>query len=340
MKPVKIAGAGLAGLTLGNALQKAGVPTAIHEASVLPRHRVCGEFICGQGASRLRKLGFGSTLEGALPHQSVNWYLRETKILESRLPTPALGISRYELDKRLAKLFRDNGGQLHERSRLRESSNTDGTVLCSGRRASNSDWIGLKLHCTDLKTTADLELHLGPDAYLGMSAIENGRVNVCALFKQRPELKANRADWIHAYLSVCGLNTLSERIQAGGIDPHSHAGVAGIQFAQSTRSNSTDTLRLGDAYSVIPPFTGNGMSIAIESAEIAFPEVLAYASEQQDWHTTIKKINRRCHSCFSRRLWFAQKLHPWINESKKQQALALLSKLNLLPFRLLYASTH
>ena len=39
MKPIAIAGAGLAGLALGNALQRAGVPTTLHEAHTLPRHR-------------------------------------------------------------------------------------------------------------------------------------------------------------------------------------------------------------------------------------------------------------------------------------------------------------
>ncbi len=340
MRPVTIAGAGLAGLTLGCALRQADVPVIIHEAGTLPRHRVCGEFICGRGADVLTRLSLSDTLKDALPHREVHWHLGEKRILRSHLPTPAFGISRYELDQRLARIFRELGGELYQRSRLPEASATDeGTVLCSGRRAARSDWIGLKLHCTHLKTQADLELHLGENAYLGMSAIENGRVNVCALFKQRPELKANRENWMHAYLEASGLSSVSARIQAGGIDPGSHAGVAGVLFSQPPE-DSGDTLTLGDAYSVIPPFTGNGMSIALESAEIALPELVTYAAGNQDWPTAVAKIRSSCDARFHRRLKFAQHLHPWISEPKKQQTLAVLCRLHLLPFRLLYASTH
>jgi 2-polyprenyl-6-methoxyphenol hydroxylase-like FAD-dependent oxidoreductase len=48
-KPITIVGGGLAGLTLGIGLRRRGVPAALWEAGHYPRHRVCGEFICGRG---------------------------------------------------------------------------------------------------------------------------------------------------------------------------------------------------------------------------------------------------------------------------------------------------
>jgi flavin-dependent dehydrogenase len=340
MKPIAIAGAGLAGLALGNALQHAGVPTTIHEAGTLPRHRVCGEFICGRGASALRGLGLGHTLADAIEHRHVHWHLRGQRILKSTLPDPAFGISRHLLDLRLAENFRAQGGRLIERSRYDESDATKGTVLCCGRQAArSSDWIGLKLHCTDLQTSADLELHLGADGYLGLSAVENGRVNVCALFKRRPELKATREDWLFAYLEACGLEKIAARVRAGGIDADSHAGVAGVLFSQAPQPLDQH-LRLGDAYSVIAPFTGNGMSIALESAEIAFPEIRAYAHGEQDWSTAMTRIQKHCDARFRHRLRCAQQLHPWISRPARQQTLAALCRCHLLPFRLLYKLTH
>ncbi|HAV13357.1 MAG TPA: hypothetical protein DCX06_07710 [Opitutae bacterium] len=339
MKRIHIAGAGLAGLALGNALQASGVPTTIHEAGTLPRHRVCGEFICGRGATALQQLGLSRALDGALLHQSIHWYLKEKRILRSTLPLPAQGISRYLLDQRLAERFQALGGTLQLRSRLNSSKKTDGIIYCTGRKASDSNWIGLKFHCMNLITHADLELHLGENAYLGMSAIENGRVNVCALFKKRDELKANREDWMFTYLDACGLSTVRQRIAAAEIDPASYAGVAGINFSEPP-DHASKHLRLGDAYSVIPPFTGNGMSIALESAEIAFPKCLAYANNRQSWDETVNQIQQACDTRFSRRLKAAKRLHPWISESKRQHTLATLSRLHLLPFRLLYKATH
>ena len=55
--PISIAGGGLAGLSLGIALQSRGVSVTLHEASTYPRHRVCGEFISGVGGGNARRAG-------------------------------------------------------------------------------------------------------------------------------------------------------------------------------------------------------------------------------------------------------------------------------------------
>ena len=54
---IEIIGGGLAGLSLGIALRRAGVPVALHEAGAYPRHRVCGEFIAGLEGSTIERLG-------------------------------------------------------------------------------------------------------------------------------------------------------------------------------------------------------------------------------------------------------------------------------------------
>ncbi|MDP4609823.1 MAG: hypothetical protein NWT02_01385 [Opitutales bacterium] len=340
MKPITIIGAGLAGLALGNALQREGVPVTIHEAGTLPRHRVCGEFICGRGATALKELGLSAALDGCALHKSTAWHIGQRTVLHKDLPTEATGISRHLIDQRLAESFQKVGGHLAMNQRIQDTDLDEGRVYCNGRQLTkSSDWIGLKLHCTKLQTTADLELHLGKNGYVGLSAIENGRVNVCALVKRNPALKAPRSDWLVTYLNASGLNVVAERIANGGIDPESHAGVAGIEFSSIPTSKAA-TLRLGDAYSVIPPFTGNGMSIALESAEITFPFILKYASGQLDWNTAKNSIDERFHQHFDSRLRAARILHPWLSHPLGQQTLASLSRTHLLPFNLLYRLTH
>lgn len=339
MRPITIAGAGLAGLALSNALQDAGVPTTLYEAHTLPRHRVCGEFICGRGAAALATLGLADSLAGAKQHRSIQWSRLGKTVFHSTLPDPAIGLSRYLLDIRLADRFRAAGGTLLEDNRYPTETAQPGEILCHGRSATTSDWIGLKFHSLQLQTAADLELHLGQHGYLGISAIEGERYNVCALFKRRPEIKAHKTKLLLSYLSACGLHGLAEQLSQSEIDPESHVGVAGISFAQTPPQNDK-IARLGDAYSVIPPFTGNGMSIALESAAIAFPEVHAYALDQQSWSTTVEHIQQQLHKNFHHRLRYAQALHPWIHYPLRQGILTIIARLHLLPFHSLYKLTH
>ena len=339
MKPVEIIGAGLAGLALGNALQRDGVPVILHEAGTLPRHRVCGEFICGRGSAALRNLNLGDALNGAAAHQSTLWRVGGREVLRQPLPAAATGISRYLLDKRLAQLFEAAGGELRLNSRKQAPPETEGIVFCRGRQAARSDWIGLKVHCRRLKTEADLELHLGRGSYVGLSAVEDGRINVCALFKRNPDLKAKREDWLIRYLRKSGLGYVAERLQDAEIMSDSHSGVAGVEFSRIP-SHEDATIFLGDAYSVIPPFTGNGMSIALESAELAYPILKDYSTGATDWASATQEINQRLHSTFDRRLLAARWLHPWLHTAAGQRALATFARTRLLPFNFLYSVTH
>lgn len=339
MRPIEIIGAGLAGLALGNALRRDEIPVTLYEAGTLPRHRVCGEFICGRGGDALHALGLGHTLRDAAQHRSTLWTVHGRKTLQHDLPSPALGISRFTLDRRLVENFREANGQLHTDTRRKSTAPQAGVAHCHGRQAAKSDWIGLKVHCQNLTTEADLELHLGDGGYVGLSRIEGGRVNVCALFRKRPDLSAKRADWLLTYLKASGLGPVAERVASGGPLPDTHCGVAGIEFARIP-DTSTNHLALGDAYSVIPPFTGNGMSIALEAAELAYPFVRQYAQGEASWEATLRRVNQAQQKTFTRRLRAARWMHPWLHARARQQILAHVARSGCLPFNWLYSLTH
>ena len=73
--PIEIIGGGLAGLSLGLALRRAGVPVTLCEANDYPRHRVCGEFITGLSDTTITRLGLGPFMAEALLHHEVAWFL-------------------------------------------------------------------------------------------------------------------------------------------------------------------------------------------------------------------------------------------------------------------------
>ncbi len=117
--PITIVGGGLAGLTLGIALRRCQVPVTILEAGTYPRHRVCGEFICGDGIEVLRDLGLLEkfTRAGAVEAQNAAFYSGHRSYPRKALPRPALCLSRYVMDDLLANEFRQLGGQLRQLER-------------------------------------------------------------------------------------------------------------------------------------------------------------------------------------------------------------------------------
>ena len=65
MKPLTIAGGGIAGLALGIALRRRSIPVQVLEAAADPRHRVCGEFISGIKSDELVALSIDELFKPA-----------------------------------------------------------------------------------------------------------------------------------------------------------------------------------------------------------------------------------------------------------------------------------
>lgn len=337
LQPIEIVGGGLAGLSLGLALRRQGIPVSLLEAGTYPRHRVCGEFIAGLAQETIAALGLGEVLAGALAHREVAWISGARVVRVQRLPQPALGISRHRLDARLAAAFVAAGGILRERTRLFRPAPQAGRVLATGRSPGRSPWLGLKVHVPGLKLRHDLEVHLGDQCYVGLSGVEDGRVNLCGLFRRRPISRRGPAV-LFAYLEAAGLGDLAERVRHAGVDPTSFSAVAAIAFAR--RVPRANTVVLGDASTMVPPFTGNGMAMAFQSAELAVAPVAAFARREIPWTETVRLVQRGLNRRFRVRLASASLLHPYLLRPTRQRLLAWLGRAHLLPFRPLYAALH
>ena len=111
-RPITIVGGGLAGLTLGITLRQHAVPVTLYEAGSYPRHRVCGEFICGSGIDVLRGLGLYAKFiaAGAVEARSAAFCEEERTYRPKALPQAALCLSRHTMDRLLADEFQRLGG--------------------------------------------------------------------------------------------------------------------------------------------------------------------------------------------------------------------------------------
>lgn len=328
-RPITIAGGGLAGLSLAIALRSRGVIVTVIEAGHYPRHRVCGEFISGVTLETMGALGIADLFDDARHQVSLAWHDCGRCFLRSKLPSPALGISRFVLDARLRDRFLTLGGDLQTGTRARPEP-ADGLVWAAGRRPRPGRWIGLKAHVR-IPAGADLEMHSGTNGYAGLAGVEDGWTNVCGLFLLDREIPARGADLLPAYLEAGGNPRLAARLRAAEWRDASFSSVAGFELGHQPAVPGL--LSLGDAESMIPPFTGNGMSMAFQAAECAIEPVTAWAEGRQSWHETCQMIRQRLHHSFRRRLLFAALLHRALLHSGMRSAFGSVAEAGLLPFR-------
>ena len=110
---VAVIGGGIAGSVAAIRLARAGLNVAVFEKSQTSSHKVCGEFLSGEGVAQLEELGIELGNLGAVPIHKFRLHgphLSGT----TKLPTSALGLSRKVLDEKLlncaefagAKIFR------------------------------------------------------------------------------------------------------------------------------------------------------------------------------------------------------------------------------------------
>jgi hypothetical protein len=213
----------------------------------------------------------------------------------------------------LAARFRECGGNLREGERWRDDQTVEGVVRASGRRLRPVDhgwrWLGLKIHARDVSLRADLEMHGLRDAYVGLCRLGDGSVNVCGLFRLRARargLPAPGPDLLRGHPGTL----LHTRLAGAVLDKTSFCAVAGFSFGWAPRVHQAECC-LGDALAIIPPVTGNGMSMALEAAELALEPLAAYSRGTVSWEAAQRAISRACEQAFAQRLAWARWLH-WL----------------------------
>jgi flavin-dependent dehydrogenase len=305
---ITIVGGGLAGLTLGIGLRRLGVPVTVWEVGAYPRHRVCGEFISGEGQNSLARLGLLDGLHAAEAYsaKSVAFLAGSTMVVEHPLPEAALCISRFELDQWLARQFQRLGGELRQGARWCGEFGK-GIVRASGRRAEpvTNGWrlFGLKAHARGVSLDADLEMHFVPSGYVGLCKLASGEVNVCGLFRSKttvPDLAQRWRDW----LGGPAASLLHSRLAVAKFDEDSFCSVAGLCLRPRCAIQRNECC-IGDALTMTPPVTGNGMSMAFESAELAIESLAEFSRGELTWAGATQEIASRCDERFAERLRWA-----------------------------------
>jgi flavin-dependent dehydrogenase len=123
-------------------------------------------------------------------------------------------------------------------------------IQASGRNSRAGRWFGFKAHFLG-HYPARVDLHFLPGGYLGVSPVENGRINVCALVEKR---QVRQASAIVRGILGDAFPQEWPFLFTGPLDP-GWRGFPGLSA--------------GDAVAFLDPFTGDGISLALRSGRLA-----------------------------------------------------------------------
>jgi flavin-dependent dehydrogenase len=336
--PVKIHGAGLAGMGLALLLSRRGVPVQVLDRSSGPQHRVCGEFLRGLNAEMIRTLDLQSILHDSPRHRTVGWWFKDELLTSFSLPDAVHAVGRPRLERHLQQKCEEAGVSFsYGSSALPDPT---GSVMATGRKRNpRSPWFGFKIHVQNVSLSTDLEMHLSSCGYVGLSRIEEGWVNVSGLFRASETSSEGRSKngtpsgralhRMQKILHSTGFKSLSVRLEGAVEDPESLKSVAGITFGK--QENREGSCVIGDAFAFIPPFTGSGMTMALQGAMISAESLEAYSRGLHSWESVCTKIRRNLQRQFSKKLVIAQGFHRLLSEPLFQPLLAKWARSGYLP---------
>jgi hypothetical protein len=319
------------------------------------------------------------TQAGATEAGTAAFFLGEGRSPARPLRPPALCLSRFRMDACLAARFRECGGELQENQRWRDGASGEGLVRANGRQLQPVDggwrWLGLKVHARNIALIADLEMHGLDDGYVGLCRLQGGEVNVCGLFRSRKVAsgKSQVASQLRRQPSRCNVKAsgsslsetnadsghgtgaghrevfalllgpqgtlLHERLAGATFDEDTFCAVAGFSI-RPRRASAQSECCIGDALTMIPPVTGNGMSMAFESAELAVEPLAAYSGGEISWPEARGALAGACDRVFARRLAWARWLQRLMFAPALRGRLGKVMLRSGLVWRMMFARTR
>lgn len=301
-----IIGGGLAGLSLSILMAKAGHKVVLFEKEKYPFHRVCGEYISLESRRFIESLGVNLYYLDLPIIKKLIVSSPNGNFIKSKLDMGGFGISRFFIDNELKKIAVDSGVLLKEKTKVNEvvfnddmfdvmfdggKVNCKVTAACYGKR-SNLDikwsrefirqkpgklnnYIGVKYHVKTAFPDDTIALHNFKEGYCGLSKIEGDKCCLCYLTTAQ-NLKANNNSIKEMEQNVLCRNPFLKKIfSTAEFVFKEPVTISQISFDKKSLIEN-HALMIGDAGGMITPLCGNGMSIALHSAQIASESINSF----------------------------------------------------------------
>ncbi len=312
---ILIIGAGPAGCIAAIALIRAGFDVTLIEQHRFPRDKVCGECLSRLGIAVLQSLKLDEVIfETVSPvelRRSV-FFTSDGGRLEVKLPAYMWGISRKMMDSILLDHARQSCTVLQPaRCEKIDSNAMDCTVTVrdlTSNRASTlaGDWVlladgknalthakppstgdfGVKSHWSDVDAPRDaIELFGVNGHYGGIAPIEGGRFNLsfsipaARINACRGDLDALFADVSQENVELARQLRRARRVGAWQASPLPRFGVS-VNWPRRV-------IPLGNAAAAVEPIGGEGMGLAMRSAQLVADELIAARNDRRDINTDL-----------------------------------------------------
>lgn len=332
---VAIIGGGLAGLSAAILLGRQGHRVVLIEKEQYPYHKVCGEYISLESWNFLERLGVPLAQMNLPIIKRFELSAPNGQVFKTGLPLGGFGISRYTLDDELARLAKEAGVTVLEKTKVNEVKQGDPFLLsCFGAgggfelkaavclsahgKRSNLDvklsrsflrsqnkrlenYIGIKYHLHTAWPQDLIALHNFKDGYCGISNIEDGKTCLCYLTTAanlRNQGNSIEQLQTHVLMRNPHLRQIFEKAQPAEGFPVT---ISQVSFATKTTVEN-GMLMLGDAAGMIAPLCGNGMSIALHSGKLAAEAVNDFLKKGISREEMEKRYARQWKKQFAARL--------------------------------------
>ncbi|GGZ75929.1 NAD(P)/FAD-dependent oxidoreductase [Algibacter mikhailovii] len=324
---VLIIGGGLAGLTSALHLSKYKLNVIVVEKNSYPKHKVCGEYISNEVLPYLSFLDFNPFKLGAKSIDKFELTTPKNKVIQTKMKLGGFGISRYTLDNALAEKAKDSGvlfvkdavTEVKFKNDLFSISTKDNkrfvakTVIGAyGKRSSldvslkrkfikkESPYLAVKVHLKGDFPNDLVALHNFNGGYCGLSKVENDVINACYIvdyttFKKYKNIEAFQEQVIYKNTA---LKAVFENATPLFDQPLT---ISQISFA-SKNPIENHMLMCGDTAGMIHPLCGNGMSMAISSAQMASRLIISFMEGNINRRTLEREYAKHWNLAFKSRL--------------------------------------
>ena len=309
-----IIGGGLAGLCNAIHLSKFGAKVLLIEKNEYPKHKVCGEYISNEVLSYLEFLDVNPFDFGAVKIENFQLSTTKNKVISAKLPLGGFGISRYQLDFILSEKAKENGVIVLLDSVINTNFKNDTFTIetkgnqsfqskicigAFGKRSSldvkmerdfikkKSPYLGVKIHVKGSFPKNLVALHNFKGGYCGVSKVENNAINLCYITNFSAFKKYKNIDEFQENVVFKNI-FLKEMFQNSKPIWEQPLSISQVSF-KTKKPIENHMIMCGDSAGMIHPLCGNGMSMAIQSAQIASKLILNYLKGEIDTRNQLEK---------------------------------------------------